>query len=169
MIPLWEVPLLYPAGLIVTVMLGADWVLPTIDPGAATSFTRIQLGKALALNPNGVAPFELTVRVCDGGAGLLFAATQKLRLVGLTLIELFWAIAVSRQPKAINSTSTVNVIVLKEMFTEFSTSLRRHGSIVSNPDATWLTRLGLRHPGALQSTQRTLVATPCERRKVEWQ
>ena len=42
------------------------------------------------MNSSAVEPFELTIRVCAGGAGLLLAATQKLRPVGLTLIELLW-------------------------------------------------------------------------------
>ena len=93
----------------VTVMLGDDEVSPWIDGGVATPFSRIQLGNALALYPSVVAVFELTVRVCAGGAGLLLAATQKLRLVGFTLIELFWAVALSRQPTAMSSTRIIDL------------------------------------------------------------
>src|SRR5579864_2398150 len=93
----------------VTVIFGDDDVSPWIDGGVATPFSRIQLGKALALYPSVVPVFEKTVRVCAGGAVLLFAATQKLKLVGLTLIELFWAIARSRQPKGMSSTGIMNL------------------------------------------------------------
>src|SRR5437588_9547209 len=101
-------------------MVGAELVLPRIEPGGATPFTRIQFWVPLALNPT-EDWLEVTVRVCAGGAGLVVVATQKLRLGGLTLTVLFWAIAVSRQPNATNSTKTVKVIELNAVFTRFST------------------------------------------------
>ena len=101
----------------VTVIVAMERVLPTIVVEAGLPFSRAQLGKALALNPTPVLLVELTVRVCAGGAGLVFDATQKLRLIGLTLIVLFWAIAVARQPNERSITSTVKLIVLKGVFT----------------------------------------------------
>ena len=77
-------------------MVGDVPVFPVIDAGGVSPLRCTQLGNALALNPTGVDVVELTVRFCAGGAELLFAATQKLRLVGLTVIVLVWAIAVSR-------------------------------------------------------------------------
>jgi hypothetical protein len=115
----------YAEGSIVTVIVGDVPVFPTMDVGGIWPFRRIQFGKAFALYPSAVEVFEVTVRVCGGGAGLVFEVTQKERLDGDTLIELLWAIAVSRQPSAMKSTRTVKVIVLKDVFTEFSTGRRR--------------------------------------------
>lgn len=84
----------------------------------------------------------MTVSVCAGGAGLLFAATQKSKLMGLTLTVLFWATAVSRQPKTVSSTKTAKVIDLKGVFTKFSTCRGEARSCVCNPDASILLGFG---------------------------
>jgi hypothetical protein len=69
---------------------------------------------------------------CEGGAALVLDATQNTKFVGLSVA--FWAIAVSMQPRAINSTKAIQVMDLKEVFTSFSTVQTVYCLILSNRD-----------------------------------
>jgi hypothetical protein len=101
-------------------MVGEVVVLPEIEGGVTSLFNRIQGCVALALKFCEPAPFAaLTVKVCGGGAWLLFAATQKTNVVGLRLM-VFWALAVSKLPDPTSSIKAIKAMDLKGVFTDSS-------------------------------------------------
>lgn len=63
------------------------------------------------------APTGDTAMVWAGGALLLVEATQKVKAVGLSVT--LWAKAVSRQHRAMSSTDRIQVMDLKQVFTNF--------------------------------------------------